>query len=1004
MVGIHRWYGQERCSRRCAERIRSISHQNLGDHLVLAGRVLSEGDWQNKKSVDSLNGTSDSSSYSSGSADEDSFMFDLRSSSKQVGGTPVRNLLVEEMSNDMEPKRRPPSVIAKLMGLDAQPPQQPVRKQPKIFSENYLQKTASIAFQEKNPSRESRSLRNKHKKGHIEFKNAYEVSETSKAEKQSHPLIQKGIANTKPRDAKMSFVRQKFMDAKLLSTDEKLRQSKEFHEALKVLDSNKDLLFKFLQEPDSLFTKHLYDFHGAPPPDQFGHITVLKSSNASKHEHPDTCWKAERKSHQHEAMDSLQKEFGHGHGINAAYNLTKNIKSLSEEKNEDYGLPSSIVVLKPNPAKAQNASRSASSSSSIGFQSGCRIHVESRSSGNHQLFAEVWNRKNSSSNMRHRSKSSREIAKEITRQMGQGVSNNSLRVSSLGLRGYAGNGSSYGMSEIDSTNELDSVASTSRHILDWKSKYSPSSSCSTDSSVSREAKKRLSERWKMTRRFQELGLVSKGNTLGEMLAMPDSETQPLTLGSGDGLSRNDGIGRWGSPIGISSRDGWKDGYSRNIQRSKSVPVLPSVFGSAKSGIDHGAVGNDRCLMSKAINKGSHRLRIRNSNHIENSFLRDLKSKNEKSCSSFCTNRENYNTEQATLSFDEPRKNLVQSDQAEEKPIIPESLYCDVADKRLIVEEELVPETRDMNRLILSSEEKLPESTACIMLDTVVDSSVPETNESVLKEAPDLSTEEGLFSANCSLNERESSGSSEDVDQPSPISVLEPPFVEETSSGSECLERVSADLNGLRVQLQRLKSETSDRYADVIGMNVSSDDDTGEESVGYLEGKGKHLSILRTGENRDFSYVVDVFVESGFDGVDQEMVLAAWHSLECPVDLGVFEKLEKKYGEQLTWPRSERRLLFDRINYGLMEIFRPCTDQHPWVKPATRRISTRCNEYLVVELWKLVVDQGQEGNKDASEKVLEKELRWLELGDDIDVLGKEIEKLLLDEMIEEVVRI
>lgn len=44
-------------------------------------------------------------------------------------------------------------------------------------------------------------------------------------------------------------------------------------------------------------------------------------------------------------------------------------------------------------------------------------------------------------------------------------------------------------------------------------------------------------------------------------------------------------------------------------------------------------------------------------------------------------------------------------------------------------------------------------------------------------------------------EPESSVSSKEADHPSPPSVLEVPFTEDVSSGSECFERVSAELNG-----------------------------------------------------------------------------------------------------------------------------------------------------------------------------------------------------------------
>lgn len=48
---------------------------------------------------------------------------------------------------------------------------------------------------------------------------------------------------------------------------------------------------------------------------------------------------------------------------------------------------------------------------------------------------------------------------------------------------------------------------------------------------------------------------------------------------------------------------------------------------------------------------------------------------------------------------------------------------------------------------------------------------------------------------CAATHAESSASSKESEQPSPVSVLEPPFVEDISSGSECFERVSAELHG-----------------------------------------------------------------------------------------------------------------------------------------------------------------------------------------------------------------
>ncbi|THG17415.1 hypothetical protein TEA_027691 [Camellia sinensis var. sinensis] len=53
------------------------------------------------------------------------------SSSRRVTGTPIKKLLVEEMSKETESKRHPQSVIARLMGLDGLPPPQPLHRQHK---------------------------------------------------------------------------------------------------------------------------------------------------------------------------------------------------------------------------------------------------------------------------------------------------------------------------------------------------------------------------------------------------------------------------------------------------------------------------------------------------------------------------------------------------------------------------------------------------------------------------------------------------------------------------------------------------------------------------------------------------------------------------------------------------------------------------------------------------------------------------------------------------------
>lgn len=59
--------------------------------------------------------------------------------------------------------------------------------------------------------------------------------------------------------------------------------------------------------------------------------------------------------------------------------------------------------------------------------------------------------------------------------------------------------------------------------------------------------------------------------------------------------------------------------------------------------------------------------------------------------------------------------------------------------------------------------------------------------------------QGSPSLQCLGAEPDSSESSKEADHPSPISVLEVPFTEDTSS-SESFERVSAELHGMKLFL------------------------------------------------------------------------------------------------------------------------------------------------------------------------------------------------------------
>ncbi|KAL6011222.1 hypothetical protein ACLOJK_001667 [Asimina triloba] len=254
-------------------------------------------------------------------------------------------------------------------------------------------------------------------------------------------------------------------------------------------------------------------------------------------------------------------------------------------------------------------------------------------------------------------------------------------------------------------------------------------------------------------------------------------------------------------------------------------------------------------------------------------------------------------------------------------------------------------------------------------------------------------------------EPESPESPKEAEQPIPVSVLEPAFEVETSS-SECFERVSADLHGLRMQLQLLRLETAEVSTEGSDFNVSSDEEPGEScSSGFMEDKGELSALFRDAESRDFSFLLDVLSDSGFHDANHEILLAPWYSLELPISPGTFDVLEKKYGGQETWPKSERRLLFDLINSALAEVLGQHEGRRPWMKQRGRRarVAVGHNAGFADAVWELVVQLGKErsSDSDTAEKALGRADWWLELGDDIEGIGKEIEELMMGELLQEV---
>ncbi|KAF8097788.1 hypothetical protein N665_0281s0050 [Sinapis alba] len=433
-----------------------------------------------------------------GHSEAELIMSDLRrSASSKVSGTPMKKLIAREMSKEVEPKQSPTNVVAKLMGLETLP---------QMHLETATQRSKSRGYSHSSLNHQATSMDDevqKYQELSREYKDVYEMWQSpQKVSRSRDSSPRKGRYD---ESATEKLVRQKFAEAKRLVTDDSLHQSKEFQDALEVLSSHKDLFDKLLQESNS-FSQQLSQT--VPTQSEAKRITVLRPSKAVETER---FVVQGRKNKQVKKVASSSQESGWGN-------------RGTEERPVQ---PTRIVVLKPSLGKSLDMKAVSSSPSTP------RGNVP-----NEGYFDESGD-----------VDQSKEVAKEIMTQVREnlmGHRRNETQCSSVLSNGYIGDDSSFNKSDNEDPvgnllSDSEIMSPASRHSWDcpnrFESPFSPSSfsraSFSPESSVCREAKKRLSERWALmsvTRSTQphKHHVPRTSSTLGEMLAL--SETK-VTTGS-----------------------------------------------------------------------------------------------------------------------------------------------------------------------------------------------------------------------------------------------------------------------------------------------------------------------------------------------------------------------------------------------------------------------------------------------------------------------------------------
>lgn len=383
------------------------------------------------------------------------------------------------MSKEKDSKHNVTNLVAKLMGLESLP-----RGEPNLAMERRHKKDDPqhlYGLHSCSPFNKEMSMFHHPSIEQIAYKDIYEIWK-QKSQRIANHVRDKKTPERGTRwseedvdGEKMALIHKKFMEAKRLSIDERLRQSKQFEDALEVLSSNSDLLIRLLDE-----------LHCAPPAET-NHITLFKplkmvdDVDAGKRDKSDG--QIQKPTSVDQAAICENK--------NSAYS-----SSVSKEVDEFLVQSTKIVVLKP----------------SFG--------------GIHELKAVVSPKTPSPRNLQ-------------SGNFCKGPETLYSSVFSNGHRGYEGSFKKPDHEcTAGNSSGFEAMSTLSRHSWDYingcgGSAYSP------ESPVIKEAKKRLSERWTMmasnNKGLEEQRHLKRCSTLGEMLSLSHikksvtSEVEGITI-------------------------------------------------------------------------------------------------------------------------------------------------------------------------------------------------------------------------------------------------------------------------------------------------------------------------------------------------------------------------------------------------------------------------------------------------------------------------------------------
>ncbi|KAG8082616.1 hypothetical protein GUJ93_ZPchr0014g47077 [Zizania palustris] len=797
----------------------------------------------------------------------------------------MKRPLATDMSKEVESKRKPPSVVARLMGLEDDLP----AKEPAFHSSRRNMRKSHSHDNLASTNRRQQQQENSHynittpnicigQKETVEFKDVYEVSEDPLRE---HHILDQTFPRERSygnkSDIRIEVVRQKFMEAKHLATNENFLHSKELQEALEVLSSNRELFLKFLEEPSPVFSKQPSGLHTMPPPPPTKRITVLKPIKSVEK-------KGVRTTKTHQVNEENVLVMGKTHQ-----------RSYSAEDN--FSQPTRIVVLQPSPG---NPSRAAA-----------RLTPRAAPSEQTQQTHFHGGLEDGATTL-----GSKEILPGLVQYMAESCHwRDESLLSSAYSNGYGGDESSFSGSEADyideggSISDSEGVSPVSRYSWDYTKRYNShhsvsnfsrtSHSHSPESSVIREAKKRLSERWSMVA-YNEINqeqeqLPRSSSTLGEMLSLQVAKKKGVA-----GIISVSNSQSCGTENELAVQDACKPtlrehdenvkSSPRNLAKSKSVPVSSSIFddiaANAQSACSEGTL---KVVTKSGKGKLSFKGKI-------SSFFFPGSKRLTKEKTAFSSDSSGESVEVTSIGHmgAQSDHNLGPDEQM---------AFCkDKADNSTIV---TICSSKDIDSI------EVPVSFDCVRGN---------------------------------VDEEKSSGSLKSIhDQPSPTSILDTVFEDskstESSRSTSCIESVAIRSLAIDSIARALSWEDTNSRSPLLGhlmpSNVGDDD-----------------------ELQCYSLVQKIVSSAGLGNLQLNLVFTRWYLPDSPLSPALCDEFldRKEEDAKSRERRSNQKLVFDGVNMALVEIGQDALlGTYPWSRAYFGTWRETSSQTLGEEVWSLVRD-------------------------------------------------